>query len=51
LAVTLLKVLNDKALRERLGTQGRLKAEQYSWERVSQKVEDYYREVLSRRGR
>jgi phosphatidylinositol alpha-mannosyltransferase len=48
LAVTLLKVLKDKALRERLGERGRLKAAQYSWERIAQQVEGFYREVLSR---
>jgi glycosyltransferase involved in cell wall biosynthesis len=49
--VTLLKVLKDKALREHLGEQGLLKAGQYSWERVSQQVEEFYREVLARRSR
>jgi len=51
LAVTLLKVLKDQSLRKSLGERGRIKAEQYSWERVAQGVEEYYREVLSRRGR
>ena len=51
LAVTLLKVLKDKALRKRLGERGLLKAGQYSWERVAAQVEAFYREVLSRRSR
>lgn len=51
LAVILSKVLNDRDLRARLGAQGRLKAEQYSWPRVAQQVEEYYREVIERRAR
>ena len=51
LAVMLSKVLSDKALREHLGAQGRRKAEQYSWLRIAEQVEDYYLEVMARRSR
>ncbi len=51
LAVMLSKVLSDKALREHLGAQGRRKAEQYSWSRIAEQVEDYYLEVMARRSR
>jgi phosphatidylinositol alpha-mannosyltransferase len=41
-------LIKDKSLRERLGTQGKLKAEEYSWDRVARRVMDYYEEVLGR---
>ena len=51
LAVMLSKVLSDKALREHLGAQGRRKAEQYSWSRIAEQVEEYYLDVMARRSR
>jgi len=47
LAQTLLTVLGDEALQQRLGDSGRKTAEQYSWNRIAQRVFDYYLEVLS----
>jgi phosphatidylinositol alpha-mannosyltransferase len=41
-------LVKDKALRERLGAQGRLKVEGYSWGRVASRVEAYYKDVLER---
>lgn len=38
-------LLADRSLRDDLGGRGRLKAEQFSWELVSETVLDYYREV------
>ncbi|MBI4299800.1 MAG: glycosyltransferase family 4 protein [Chloroflexi bacterium] len=46
LASTLLHLLRDAALRARLGAQGRRKAPDYSWQRVSRKVMDYYEELV-----
>ncbi len=44
----LTKLLADKALRQRLGANGRLKALKYDWERVAQQILDFYQVVLSR---
>ncbi len=40
-------LLADRSAREEMGYRGRLKAEQYRWERVSAMVLDYYHEVAS----
>lgn len=42
LALTLLHVLKDADLRQRLAAKGRAKAENHSWRRVAQQVMDYY---------
>jgi len=47
LAQTLISVLSDETLRQRLGARGRLTAEKYSWNQVAQRVFDYYVRVLS----
>jgi phosphatidylinositol alpha-mannosyltransferase len=46
LAAALCALLGNAAERERLGTNGRLAAQQYAWERVAGRVLTYYREVL-----
>ena len=46
LAQALLSVLGDEKLRQRMGAKGRLTAEKYSWDRVVQRVFDYYLQVL-----
>ncbi len=46
LARALMTVLGDQALREQMGAKGVLKARDYSWEHVSQRVFDYYVAVL-----
>jgi len=46
LAQVLLSVMNDEALRQRLVARGRITAEQYSWEKVAQRVYDYYLQVI-----
>jgi phosphatidylinositol alpha-mannosyltransferase len=51
LASALNLLVNDKALRERLGDQGRLKVEGYSWDKVAGRVIDYYERVLEQRRR
>ena len=46
LAQALISLLTDQSLRQQMGANGRLKAEKYSWERVTQRVFDYYLECL-----
>jgi phosphatidylinositol alpha-mannosyltransferase len=48
LAAALGTLLRDPLLRERMGTSGRRRAEQFSWEAVTARVEDYYGFVVRR---
>jgi phosphatidylinositol alpha-mannosyltransferase len=48
LAGALLKVLADDGLRESMAASGLERAEEFSWERVTAKVEDYYGFVIRR---
>jgi len=48
LAAGIGELLRDPALRARLGASGQARAEQFSWERVTAKVEDYYGFVIRR---
>jgi len=48
LAAAIEDVLADPALRARLSAAGRERAEQFGWEHVTQKVEDYYGFVIRR---
>jgi len=47
LAQALISLLGDQSLRQQMGARGRLKAKEYSWERIAQRVLDYYIRVLS----
>ena len=47
LAQALTSVMGDEALRQQMGARGRLKAEEYSWEHVAQRVFDYYVRVIN----
>jgi len=47
LARALVTVMSDPALRERMATKGRLKARDYSWEHIAQRVFGYYDRVLN----
>ena len=47
LARALLSLLDDKSLRHRMGANGRIKAEEYSWANVARQVMDYYASLLS----
>jgi len=49
LASALLSLLQDKAMRDRMGEKGKLKAKDYSWEVVAQKVMSYYQRLLEGR--
>lgn len=46
LAQALFSLVNDQALRQQMGSQGRSKAELHSWESITQKTMDYYQELL-----
>ncbi len=48
LAAAIGRLLDDDALREEMGAAGRLRAEEFSWPRVTAKVEDYYGFVIRR---
>jgi phosphatidylinositol alpha-mannosyltransferase len=45
LAAALVRLLTDRALRERLGARGRRTAAGYDWEQISRRVLRYYKEV------
>ncbi len=47
LAQALTSLMTDGALRQQMGNEGRLKAVQYDWENVAQRVLDYYVSVLN----
>jgi len=51
LAQAITSLLSDPILRKRMGANGRLKAEEYRWEHVAQRVFDYYSECLQKRSR
>jgi phosphatidylinositol alpha-mannosyltransferase len=48
LTAALERLLGDAELRERMGASGRARADQYSWENITAKVEDYYHFVIRR---
>lgn len=47
LASSLVHLLTNKQLREKMGAMGRLKAEMYSWRRIASQVMSYYERLLS----
>jgi len=47
LAQALTSLMTDGALRQQMGNEGRLKAVQYDWENVAQRVMNYYLSVLN----
>lgn len=46
LAQALMSLMSDESLRQQMGARGRLKAEEYDWEYVAQRVLNYYITVL-----
>lgn len=49
LASAILSLLRDKAMRDRMGEKGKVKAKDYSWDVVAQKVMSYYQRLLEGR--
>jgi len=49
LASAILSLLRDKAMRDRMGEKGKLKAKDYSWDVVALKVMSYYQKLLQNR--
>jgi phosphatidyl-myo-inositol alpha-mannosyltransferase len=49
LALALVHLLADDGMRARMGAAGKLRAEQYSWERIAQRVLSYYERLLYER--
>ena len=47
LAQALISLVTDESLRQQMGAKGRLKASDYSWEHIAQKILKYYIRVLS----
>jgi len=47
LAQALLALLKDKALRQKMGEKGKLKAKNYGWEQIAKRVFDYYLKAIS----
>lgn len=50
LSHALVHALVDDDLRQRMAAQGRLRAEEFSWERVSQRILSYYERLIYERG-
>jgi phosphatidylinositol alpha-mannosyltransferase len=48
LAIAIDRLLREPALREQMGAAGQARAEEFSWPRVTAKVEDYYGFVIRR---
>jgi len=47
LAQALISLVTDESLRQQMGAKGRLKASEYGWEHIAQKILKYYIRVLS----
>jgi len=47
LAQALVSLIKDESLRQQMGARGRLKAQEYGWEDIAQRVLDYYIQVLN----
>jgi len=48
LAAALYKLAGDDELRHQMGEAGRIRAPEYSWDRVTERIVDYYHEVRDR---
>ena len=46
LACSLISLLRDESLRQKMGAKGQLKAREYAWEDIAQRLLDYYAGVL-----
>jgi len=47
LSQSLVSLMNDESLRQQMGAKGLIKAQDYGWQRVAQRISDYYDKVLS----
>lgn len=47
LAQALISLMTDESLRQQMGAKGRLKAAEYDWEHIAQRVLNYYLRVIS----
>ncbi len=47
LAQALISLATDDSLRQEIGARGRIKASEYGWEHIAQRVSDYYLRVIS----
>jgi phosphatidylinositol alpha-mannosyltransferase len=47
LAQALISLATDAKLRQKMGDRGKVKAAEYGWDRIAQRVMDYYKEVLN----
>ena len=47
LAKSIISLLADESLRQKMGERGRIKAKDYSWESVAQKILEYYSIVMN----
>jgi len=47
LALTLISLLTNESLRQEMGARAKLKAKEYSWEHIAQRLLDYYTKILS----
>jgi glycosyltransferase involved in cell wall biosynthesis len=45
LAAALYRLSNDEELRHRMGEEGRARAPEYSWDQVTERIVDFYREI------
>jgi phosphatidylinositol alpha-mannosyltransferase len=48
LSTALLTLLEDKTMRDRMGTRGIITSQQYGWEKVSKQILNYYDSLLSK---
>jgi phosphatidylinositol alpha-mannosyltransferase len=51
LAEALITLLKDETLRRKMGEKGILKAQEFSWDIIANKVVDYYRKILDEHGK
>lgn len=49
LAQALISLATDAQLRQEMGARGKVKAAEYGWEHIAQRVMDYYKAVLNQR--
>lgn len=49
LAQALITLASDAKLRQEMGAKGKIKATEYGWDRIAQRVMDHYHEILDKR--